>query len=150
FGLGDQVKGQFYDEDFPPALVPYSNTVSSQRDGRMLYGSLDVGHEVIAGPAGDLGAYVGYRYLYERNNAFGFVQLANIEMATESSVLGISETEAWSGAAVGANARMQLAERWRLQVDAAYLPFVGLAATDNHWFRANINPLSQQGQGWGS
>ena len=45
---------------------------------------------------------------------------------------------------------MQLAERWRLEVDAAYLPFVGLAATDNHWFRANINPLSQQGHGWGS
>ena len=150
FGLGDQVKGQFYDEDFPPGLVPYSNTVSSQRDGRMLYGSLDVGHEVIASPAGDLGAYVGYRYLYERNNAFGFFQLANIEPTTAPSVLGISETEAWSGAAVGVNSRLQLAERWRLEVDAAYLPFVGLTATDNHWFRANINPLSMQGQGWGS
>jgi opacity protein-like surface antigen len=155
FGLGDQVKGQFYDEDFAPFTLnagapPYSNTVSSQRDGRMLYGSLDVGHEVIAGPAGDLGAYVGYRYLYERNNAFGFVQLAAVEFPTESTVLGISETEAWSGAAIGVNARMQLAERWRLEVDAAYLPFVGLTATDNHWFRANINPLSEQGQGWGS
>ena len=90
FGLGDQVKGQFYDEDFAPFTLnagapPYSNTVSSQRDGRMLYGSLDVGHEVIAGPAGDFGAYVGYRYLYERNNAFGFVQLAAVEFPTESN-----------------------------------------------------------------
>jgi opacity protein-like surface antigen len=154
FGLGDQVKGQFYDEDFAPVAFgfggPYTNTVSTQRDGRMLYGSLDVGHGVIASPAGDLGAYVGYRYLYERNNAFGFFQLPFVQFTVERTVPGISETEAWSGVAVGVNSRLRLAERWRLEVDAAFLPFVSLTATDNHWLRADINPLLMQGQGWGS
>ena len=74
-GVGDLAGGCFYDEDFPPGLVPYSNTLSSQRDGRMQYGSLDAGHLVLAGPGGDLGGYVGYRDLDERENASGFLQL---------------------------------------------------------------------------
>ena len=105
FGLGDLQGGRFYDEDIRPAVVPYSDTISSQRDGRTLYGSLDVGHMLIRGASGDIGAYVGYRYLYERDNAFGFRQLATNEIVNlpflSSDVLGITETEAWNGLAVG-------------------------------------------------
>jgi opacity protein-like surface antigen len=36
------------------------------------------------------------------------------------------------------------------EADAAFLPFVGLSATDNHWLRADINPQPEQGQGWGT
>src|SRR5262249_28168114 len=58
FGLGDLAKGQFYDEDFGPATPIYSNTLSAQRDGRTIYGSLDVGHAIVSGGSGDIGAYV--------------------------------------------------------------------------------------------
>jgi opacity protein-like surface antigen len=150
FGLGSLVKGQFYDEDFPPAQVPYSDTVSSQRDGRMLYGSLDVGHALVRGPGGEVGAYVGYRYLYQRQNAFGFIQLASVEPPNPASALGISETEAWSGLAVGLNTRAQITDRWRLELDAALLPVMGLWSFDNHWFRPDINIAPIQGQGWGT
>jgi opacity protein-like surface antigen len=150
FGLGDIAKGRLYDEDFTPFLKQYSNTLSSQRDGRTLYGSLDVGHTVITGPGGDIGAYVGYRYLYERNNAFGFIQLAHVAPSVSFSQLGISETEAWSGVALGLNTRVQLADRWRLEVDAALLPFVSMWGFDNHWLRPNISPGAEQGEGWGS
>jgi opacity protein-like surface antigen len=152
FGLGNLAKGQFNDEDTPTDEEDYSNTVSSQRDGRMLYGSLDVGHAVVTGPGGDVGAYVGYRYLYERNNAFGIFQLAHADPAgtQPTSQLVISETEAWSGVALGLNTRVQLADRWRLQVDAAVLPFVSMWGFDNHWNRPEISPGAEQGQGWGS
>ena len=154
FGLGDLQGGRFYDEDIRPAVVPYSDTISSQRDGRTLYGSLDVGHTLIRGASGDIGAYVGYRYLYERDNAFGFRQLATNEIVNlpflSSDVLGITETEAWNGLAVGLNTRFRPADRWQIEVDAALLPFLGVWGSDNHWLRVDINPLPAQGQGWGS
>jgi opacity protein-like surface antigen len=152
FGLGDLAKGQFNDEDFFPVDPKYSNTLSTQRDGRTLYGSLDVGHAIITGPGGDIGAYVGYRYLYERNNAFGQFQqaFANPTLNQPTSELLITETEAWSGVALGLNTRVQLADRWRLEVDAALLPFVAMWGFDNHWNRPDISPGAEQGQGWGS
>jgi opacity protein-like surface antigen len=154
-GLGDLGRGQFYDEDFPPGTEPYSITLSKQGDGRTLYGGLDVGHIIFAGPGGDVGAYAGYRYLYERENAYGIAQLAASGIgagaaAPPSSLLVISETEAWSGVAVGVNSRVQLADRWRLELDAALLPYLGLWGVDNHWQRAGINPGPEQGQSWGS
>jgi opacity protein-like surface antigen len=130
FGLGDLNAGLFYDEDFAPGTVPYSITrAQKQRDGRTLYGSLDVGHALVSGPSGDLGAYVGYRYLYERQNMFGDQQLAtNMVVGVPPrppSVPLITETEAWNGLAVGLNTRVSLAERWRLELDGAWLPYLG-------------------------
>jgi opacity protein-like surface antigen len=153
FGLGDLVRGRFFDEDPGPGTVPYSNTLSAQHDGRTLYGSLDAGHALIRGPSGDLGAYLGYRYLYERNNSFGIKQLATSPIgvpSTNEPVTGLSETEAWNGVAVGLNARITPAERWQLEIDAALLPFIGVWNTDNHWLSADRNPLPAAGEGWGS
>jgi opacity protein-like surface antigen len=154
FGLGDLARGKFYDEDFPPLTVPRSITLGSQGDGRMLYGSLDVGHIIFAGPGGDVGAYAGYRYFYNRENEYGLTQLgANTSVTCPrcpNSLLVISETEAWSGVAVGLDSRVQLADRWRLELDAALLPYLSLLGVDNHWLGAGINPGPEQGQGWGS
>jgi opacity protein-like surface antigen len=117
FGLGDLDRGSFHDEDFAPFTTPYSNTLSNQGDGRTRYGSLDVGHTIVVGPGGDLGAYVGYRYYYERQNAFGFTQLVTGEFFDTGpfsrSLLGLTETDTWSGTAVGLNTRVKLADRWR-------------------------------------
>jgi opacity protein-like surface antigen len=152
FGLGDLSQGRWHDEDFPPGFVPYSLQQAGQGDGRMLYGSLDLGHVLVRGPGGDLGAYAGYRYFFERENDFGSQQQATFanSFLPGPTVLNISETEAWSGAAVGLNGRAQLADRWRLEVDAALLPFVGMWGFDNHWRRGDISPGTEQGHGWGA
>jgi opacity protein-like surface antigen len=150
FGLGDLAKGKFYDEDFPPGTAPYANTLSSQRDGRTIYGGIDIGHALITGPNGDLGAYVGYRNFYERENAFGIYQLPHVSPTTSTSVLSITFAEAWSGLAVGLNTRVPLADRWRLELDAAFLPDVRVWGVDNHWLRPDFNPGPEQGFGWGT
>ena len=70
---------------------------------------------LIRGASGDIGTYVGYRYLYERDNAFSFRQLATNEFVNlpflSSDVLVITETEAWNGLAVGVNTRFRPADR---------------------------------------
>src|SRR5262249_25726738 len=133
----------------------YSITrAQKQRDGRTLYGNLDVGHALVSGPSGDLGACVGYRYLYERQNMFGDQQLAtNMVVGVPPrppSVLLITETEAWSGLAVGLNTRVALAERWRLELDGAWLPYLGFWGIDNHWHQSSVDLAPEQAQGWGA
>src|SRR5664280_2205892 len=59
-------------------------------------------------------------------------------------------TESWRGFATGINAQMQLTGRLKLEVDAAYLPYVTREGVDNHWFRSDINPLVEPGSGWGT
>nr|WP_249811325.1 outer membrane beta-barrel protein [Bradyrhizobium sp. 197] len=155
FGLGNFVGGQMYDEDFPPSLTPYSNTVQQQRDGHLRYGGLDVGYNLIKGPGGELGPYVGYRSFYESGPTHDCVQIASYPacvpaIAPETSLAGLSETEIWRGVAVGLNTRVPLSDRWKLEIDAAYLPYVNFQGEDNHWLRPDINPGPEQGHGWGT
>jgi opacity protein-like surface antigen len=156
FGLGDSVGGQLNDEDFPPGLNPYSNTLSQQRNSRLRYGALDVGYDVIKGSGGELGPYVGYRAFYENGLAYGCVQIATNPFicapptSQDTSFLGITETETWRGVAVGLNTRVPLGDRWRFEVDAAYLPYVDFEGLDQHWNRPDINPGPEAGHGWGT
>jgi opacity protein-like surface antigen len=43
-----------------------------------------------------------------------------------------------------------LTDRIKFTADAAYLPYVNLSGFDNHWFRADINPETDTGWGWGT
>ncbi|MGX4772212.1 outer membrane protein [Bradyrhizobium guangdongense] len=154
-GLGDFAGGTMNDEDFVPGVTPYSNTRHQQRDGRLRYGALDVGYDVIKGPAGELGPYVGYRSFYESGPTFGCVQVANGGICAppttqDTSLLALSETETWRGVAVGLNTRVPLSDRWKLEIDAAYLPYVNFQGHDQHWNRPDINPGPEHGDGWGT
>jgi len=155
FGVGSIVDGTMYDEDMPPAETPYSNTISSIRDSSLRYGSIDLGYNLIDGPAGKFGPYVGYQYFYQRGRAFGCQQVATNAgicgtTPTSTSLVGLTETETWRGVALGVNTQMKLAPRWKAEIDAAYLPYVDHTAVDNHWMRADINPASAPGHGWGA
>lgn len=152
FGIGNLLDGTLHDEDFP-AFVFYSNTVSEMKDGRMRYGSADLGYNVLNSPLGKLGGYVGYRYFYERGNGFGCRQIAADLVCVPTianSFLGLSETETWRGVALGLNTQMNLTPQLRLEVDAAVLPYVDRSGFDNHWFRPDINPQIENGRGWGA
>ncbi|MGE4372481.1 MAG: outer membrane protein [Xanthobacter sp.] len=157
-GAGTQSGGNLFDEDFP-AEYAYSNTISRLDDGQLAYGALDIGYDVISNRNGSLGAYIGYRGMYQSMNGFGCWQIASdvicdlnshLHMPAMDNGLGLSETESWQGAAIGLNSRMQLSQKLRLEVDAAYLPYVTRNSRDNHWFRADINPQIESGHGWGS
>lgn len=152
-GLGHLVSGQLNDEDFP-SEVNYSNTISEMRDGRMAFGSADIGYNFINDGGRKLGGFVGYRSFYQTGNGFGCRQIATdfdtCGVPFPTNFVGLSETESWRGVALGLNVRAPLTERLRLEVDAAYLPYVNRAGFDNHWFRADINPQSEVGHGWGT
>lgn len=157
-GLGTLAGGSLNDEDFP-GVYTYSNTLTAMHDGRLAYGALDLGHEVIRQGDSTLGAFVGYRALYQTVNGFGCRQLATDGICDTAqgadypalrTGLGLSETQTWQGVALGLNARLALSDRLRLDVDAAYLPYATFAGADNHWWRPDINPLMQSGRGWGT
>ncbi|MCW5687861.1 MAG: porin family protein [Pseudolabrys sp.] len=154
-GLGSITDGSLYDEDMPPVTSPYSNTISDVRDSSMRYGSLDIGYNVLDGAAGSFGPYAGYRYFFQSARGFGCGQAAQGGICApgggiEPANVVLTETETWRGAAIGVNSRMNLAPRWRMEVDAAYLPYVDRAGVDNHWARADINPSPGDGRGWGA
>lgn len=154
FGLGSLVNGKLNDEDFPPENNPYSNTVHQVRDSSLRYGSVDIGMKFLKGDAGNLGGYAGYRYFYQRGRGFGCAQIGPDSslcgVPADSRFVGLTETEQWRGAALGLNAQFALSDRWKLEVDAAYLPYVDHATVDNHWFRPDINPAPAPGHGWGT
>ena len=68
-GGGAMSFGNLKDEDFPPALVPYSSTTSDQKNGYLSYASGDVGYDVIRGGDFRIGALAGYHYFDQQMNA---------------------------------------------------------------------------------
>jgi opacity protein-like surface antigen len=153
-GLGTLAGGSLNDEDFP-AEVRYSNTLTELGDGHLSYGALDIGYDFLRQGQNSLGAFVGYRGMYTRVNGYGCRQIAKDEVCDDPADrsnwrgLGLSETETWQGVALGLNARLQLSDRMRLELDAAYLPYATMTGFDNHWSRPDINPLPQSGRGTG-
>jgi opacity protein-like surface antigen/outer membrane protease len=154
FGIGSLVNGKLFDEDMPPFEPNYSNTLHSMKDGALRYGSLDIGYNLLSSPAGKLGPYIGYRYFHQLYRGFGCDQVAaaggQCVPPPGADRLTLSETETWRGAAIGLNAQLVLSPRWRLEADAAYLPYVDRSGVDNHWARASINPGPETGNGWGT
>lgn len=124
------------------------------KNGRMMYGSADIGYNIIDTRDGKLGGFVGYHSIYNRGNGYGCSQIATDDICIPPVIptryLALSETESWRGFAAGMNAQMTLTDRLRLEVDAAYLPYVTREGVDNHWFRSDINPQAEPGTGWGT
>lgn len=157
-GLGTLAGGSLYDEDFP-AGTGYSNTLSSLSNGRLAYGAADVGYDFLSQGGNTLGAFVGYRALYQSVNGYGCAQVGQsnlcnaVQQAAFPALSGnvlLSETELWQGVAVGLNSRMRLTDKLALEVDAAYIPYAVRSAYDNHWFRSDINPQAESAAGWGT
>jgi hypothetical protein len=59
------MNGNLPDEDFPPAIDPYSSTSSAQRSGSLVYGSADIGYNILRGGILRVGAFTGYHYFNE-------------------------------------------------------------------------------------
>jgi outer membrane protease len=154
-GAGGIISGNLQDEDFVPATIPYSSTNSAQKNGSLVYGSLDVGYKIVRGGDFNIGAFVGYHYLNQKVEAYGCSQTAGSSIcapAIPDIYLGISQTNNWHSARVGLDANFDLTDRLKLSVEAAWLPYVSLYGSDTHWWRIGSSftgAIPEDGKGWG-
>jgi hypothetical protein len=154
-------EGKLKDEDFPPAISPYSATFSGTNNGSLVYGSIDGGLKIFRGPDFHVGAFVGYHFMRETLNAYGCGQIATnpnvCGFGVPDSIKSITQVNDWNSVRVGVEAAVEF-NRLKVSVDAAYLPFVNLSGADSHWLR--IDPtnrtigafngaIPEDGTGWG-
>ncbi|MCW2285747.1 opacity protein-like surface antigen [Rhodoblastus acidophilus] len=151
--------GTMRDEDFVPALDPYSHTVSQTRGGSDVYGAFDLGY-AFSGGGWRVGPFAGYSYLEDRQNAYGCTQVAsNPDMCSPPGVtppmvaanqLTLSRVDKWNALRIGLAGDVKLGDRFKFAAEAAWLPYANVdGSLDNHWLRPDINPQADRGHGSG-
>ncbi len=149
-GAGILTGGKLQDEDFPPAISPYSSTNSGSKDGKLRYLSVDFGYYLLNTPGGKLGGFVGYHYDSETMNAYGCTQTAgNAAICGTTpipdSVNVITEKYRWSSVRLGIAGEVELMPNLKLSGDAAWLPYTSLRGSDTHWLRLGTGPTDFTG-----
>jgi hypothetical protein len=150
-GGGVITGGNLQDEDFPPIRGGYSSTNSDQRDGRLVYGTVDGGW-AWRSEGVKLGFFAGYLYWFEHVNAFGCTQTATnpficgIEPIA-NSIQVISQETTWQGVRIGFNGEWRFGGGWIFSTDLAWIPFTWLNASDHHLLRADLGGPTPEGGG---
>lgn len=148
-GLGGLSRGFLNDEDFPPAIQPYSSTLSLQQGGHLRYATADIGQTIFRNPRASFGLFAGYGFLTESTNAFGCTQIAGNPFVCVPTippgVEGISEDTHWQFARFGIAGEIKLFDRVKLSGEFAWLPFEQLVANDIHWLRLGSTPFAISG-----
>jgi opacity protein-like surface antigen len=159
FGGGAVTGGHMNDEDFPPALVPYSNTLQQQKDGYLSYLSADLGWSFWEKPGAKIGVFMGYHYWNERLNTFGCTQIganpgicasnpAFLTTPVPTTINGLDQDATWHSLRLGMNGEVMLAPALKLSGEANYV-WSNLSASDFHNARQDIRPLPETGGGSG-
>jgi opacity protein-like surface antigen len=156
-GAGAFANGRMNDEDWVAfgGAVPYSNTISDPVKGTIGYATGDVGYEMLRTADYRLGAFIGYNFYQDKQDAYGCGQIANpfsdCASPIPSSVLVITENDTWHSLRLGVNTDMMLAPGLRLSTDAAFIPYTQFSGTDIHWQRTDVaNQISSEtGRGLG-
>jgi hypothetical protein len=152
-GLGSINAGTLTDEDFPPVVVPYSATLSSQQNGKLDYMTIDYGYNFLSTPVYRVGAFVGYTFMHETLNAYGCTQTqSNTEICVPAipPVLAITEDAKWQAIRLGIGGDVLLWECLRVGAEAAWLPYAWMHSTDDHWLRTDIfEPINEPATGSG-
>jgi opacity protein-like surface antigen len=138
-GVGRINNGKQNDEDWGVlGFVAYSNTLSNEGNGRLSYGTLDAGYDVLRGPGYKVGPFVGYNVFNQRTDTTGCVQIANPAFPClapgDNRLVGTQDTR-WESLRVGMSAETMLFDRVKISGDVAYLPWVGFTGRDNHLLR---------------
>ena len=143
---------KMYDEDFLEPYGPDSKTRSSTKNGRDVYGTLDLGHSLVQEKDWSLGGFVGYGYYRQHLNGYGCEQVAAGDFCAQASLIPassliLSETEKWNALRLGLAGSALLSDRLTLSGEAVWLAYATLSAKDNHWYRPAINPIPEKGHG---
>jgi Autotransporter beta-domain len=160
-GGGTWRSGSLKDEDFglPPPLNPYSATLSVQQDGTPIYGAVDAGFNVVWGPDFRVGLFGGFHYMNQTLSAFGCTQISFNPLIcgafpVPNQVRVITQNNNWYSLRLGADAAVEF-DRFRLSLDAAWVPYAWLSGSDTHWLRIGnqpgdfTGPIPEDGKGWG-
>jgi hypothetical protein len=154
-GGGTVAAGKLYDEDLPPALDPYSKTVSGIKGG-LFYANADVGITFLdsrnesGGSGTRLGAFVGYHYWNEKVDAYGCSQIGGNTVCVPpipNSIKGITEQDTWNALRAGGIVDFWFTERVRLTAEAAYAR-AWQRAVDTHYLTFGRDPANGDGNGF--
>lgn len=153
-GAGGITNGSMYDEDWGLGKelaganpIGYALT-QSNIGGSLSYLTADVGYNVLRGPDHKIGLFVGYNRYQMSLNTTGLTDLVNNGGATTpGNVLGISDNSTWQSLRLGLSAQVWPRQRFRVDADLAYLPYVSLNGMDSHWLRSAYFPVNGTGNG---
>lgn len=156
-GVGQINVGSFDDEDFNAGQVKFSDTTSSVTQGRIGYGTLDLGYQwVLRGGAVTLGVFAGYGQWTENVDAYGATDhLGFIGGDISRDVKVISNKVIWKALRVGFAGEFAFGSRTRLSLDLAMIPYAEVRNEDSHHLRQGSNELGPvpniilEGEGWG-
>jgi hypothetical protein len=95
-----------------------------------------------------VGAFAGYNHIFESYGAVSCVSIAS-DLCEEplTNLAFITETDKWDSLRVGVAANWWITHSLKINVDAAYLPYVRFSGFDNHWLRSLIINESGVGRG---
>ncbi|HVB89944.1 MAG TPA: hypothetical protein VND97_07065 [Beijerinckiaceae bacterium] len=150
-GYGGLGTGSLQDEDFPPGVVPYSSTSSSQSHGSLSYGVLDYGVDLLRRQDYRLSGFVGGSWLRQTVSAYGCSQTANNSYicspgAVAANELAITQYAQWASLRLGVSGDVLLGNL-QLEANAAWLPYSWFRGQDTHWLRTDIGPIDENGHG---
>ncbi len=159
-GGGVVTNGKLNDEDFEPFIVPYSSTMSDQKGGQLLYGSIDLGFNLVRNNNIRVGVFGGYHYFQEQVTAYGCTQVASNPFVCGGggvpyNIKAITQDNTYHSVRIGIDADIRLTDRLALRLDGAYLPYVKLKGADTHWLRIGTapgdftGPIAEDGRGHG-
>jgi opacity protein-like surface antigen len=162
-GGGALSSGKMNDEDFPPGVAPYSNTLQVQSGGSIKYASVDLGYKLFSAtlPTGNpftVGPLVGYHHMHERLNTFGCAQVAaNPGICgaipptfgpISTNFDGLDEDLDWNSIRAGLAGEVMLRPGLKVALEAAWI-HSWMTSNDYHNFRPTIRGIPEDGEGDG-
>jgi len=154
-GLGSITKGRHNDEDWGLAFetlpLPYETTESSVTGG-LKYGTIDMGVTVMRSADYKVGVFGGYNYFHSTMDAYGCNQIVNplsviCTTPVPSTDNVVSQEDTWHSFRLGVNAEARLWDRFSVNADIAYVPYLFYRGLDSHWLRGLFFPSSGTGRG---
>ncbi|WP_065755954.1 outer membrane beta-barrel protein [Bradyrhizobium paxllaeri] len=152
-GIGRFNKGKMNDEDsIATKDIAYSNTLSSQANGKFMYYTADIGYNFLRGSSYKLGGFVGWTYYGQKSDSMGCKQTASSSpywicgMPYQQQLIG-SQDANWNAPRIGLSAEAMLLKRWRVSAEVAYLPWTDFSGRDNHLLRPDTVFYDQRGDG---
>ena len=157
----DPARQTLYDEDFPPAVSPYSKTISDT-SGKLQYGNIDLGYAfydsrgLATSTPVRFGGFVGYHYWHEKVDAYGCTQIANSAPCAVGSVLPtravgpgvlvVTENDTWHSFRAGGIVDIWFTPALKFTAEAAYAR-VWQKALDTHYLTFGSDPTTATGNG---